>query len=53
MTPAGLEIRARLLAARERALRSLVDDWQPEDPEVDAMIHRLSEELAHHETVPT
>jgi EmrB/QacA subfamily drug resistance transporter len=53
VTPAGLEIRARLLAARERALRSLVDDWQPEDPEVDAMIHRLSEELAHHETVPT
>jgi hypothetical protein len=28
-------------------LESLCSDWEPDDPELDAMIVRLSEELAH------
>jgi EmrB/QacA subfamily drug resistance transporter len=46
LTPEGAAIRARLLAARQRSLSELVADWEPEGPEVDAMIARLSEELA-------
>jgi EmrB/QacA subfamily drug resistance transporter len=47
LTPSGLEIRRQLMSARERGLESLVADWKPEDPRLDAMIARLSEELAH------
>jgi hypothetical protein len=45
LTEAGTGLRERLLAARRRRLASLVADWEPEAPEVDAMIARLSEEL--------
>ena len=47
LTASGQEIRRSLIGARQRSLESLVADWQPEDPRVDAMIARLSEELAH------
>jgi EmrB/QacA subfamily drug resistance transporter len=46
LTPEGAAIRGRLLEARQRSLTELVADWEPESPEVDAMIARLSEELA-------
>jgi EmrB/QacA subfamily drug resistance transporter len=46
LTPEGAAIRRRLLEARQRSLTELVADWEPESPEVDAMIVRLSEELA-------
>jgi len=49
LTPDGLELRGRLMRVREEHLRSLVADWRPEDPEVDAMIARLCDELAHHD----
>jgi hypothetical protein len=49
LTPSGAEIRQRLLIARQRSLRSLVADWEPEDPRVDAMIARLAAELARSE----
>ena len=45
LTDAGTGLRERLVAARQRRLASLVADWEPEAPEVDAMIARLSEEL--------
>ena len=44
-------IRARLLEARERDLRSLVADWEPEGPGVDRMIARLADELAHQQAL--
>jgi hypothetical protein len=47
LTASGQEIRSSLMSARQRSLEYLVADWQPEDPRVDAMIVRLSEELAH------
>jgi hypothetical protein len=46
LTAAGADLRGRLLDARCRRLESLVADWEPESPEVDAMIERLAEELA-------
>ncbi|HEY0317721.1 MAG TPA: MDR family MFS transporter [Solirubrobacterales bacterium] len=46
LTPEGAAIRSRLLEARRRSLTELVADWEPEAPEVDSMIARLSEELA-------
>jgi EmrB/QacA subfamily drug resistance transporter len=46
LTPEGAAIRGRLLEARRRSLTELVADWEPEAPEVDSMIARLSEELA-------
>jgi hypothetical protein len=49
LTPGGLETRQKLMTAREGRLRSLVADWQPEDPKVDAMIKRLCEELGQHD----
>jgi hypothetical protein len=45
LTDAGAALRERLLAARRRRLTALVADWEPEGPEIDAMIARLSEEL--------
>ncbi|HEV7482458.1 MAG TPA: MDR family MFS transporter [Solirubrobacterales bacterium] len=47
LTEAGLTVRERLLAARQRSLTSLVADWESEAPELDAMIARLSGELAN------
>jgi EmrB/QacA subfamily drug resistance transporter len=46
LTEAGLAVRGRLLGARQRCLTSLVADWESEAPELDAMIARLSGELA-------
>ena len=46
LTEAGLTVRERLLAARQRSLTTLVADWESEAPELDAMIARLSGELA-------
>jgi EmrB/QacA subfamily drug resistance transporter len=45
LSDAGQRVRAQLLAARCSSLESLVADWSPESPEVDAMIERLAEEL--------
>ncbi|HEX3735695.1 MAG TPA: MDR family MFS transporter [Solirubrobacterales bacterium] len=45
LTGAGESVRERLVAARQRSLTTLVSDWEPEAPEVDAMIERLCEEL--------
>ncbi len=53
LTDAGLAMRRRLLAARERCLTGLVADWESEAPELDAMIARLSEELCHSEAAPS
>jgi hypothetical protein len=33
------------MGARQRGLESLVSDWEPEDPELDAVIAQLCEEL--------
>jgi hypothetical protein len=52
LTEAGLGVRDQLLAARMRRLTALVADWEPESPEVDAMIGRLSEELHRNEPAP-
>jgi EmrB/QacA subfamily drug resistance transporter len=46
LTAAGQATRQELGAARRRSFEFLVADWQPEDPELDAAIARLSEELA-------
>jgi EmrB/QacA subfamily drug resistance transporter len=45
LTDAGQAMRQALIAARRRSLEYLVADWQPEDPELDDAIARLSEEL--------
>jgi hypothetical protein len=45
LSAAGLEIRRDLMSARQRSLESLVSDWEPEDPELDAVIAQLCEEL--------
>lgn len=45
LTQAGLAVRERLLAARQECLSALVADWEPEAPELDAMIERLAGEL--------
>jgi EmrB/QacA subfamily drug resistance transporter len=52
LSDAGQRVRAQLLAARCSSLESLVADWQPESPEVDAMIERLAEELGRGGRVP-
>jgi EmrB/QacA subfamily drug resistance transporter len=49
LTASGLAVRERLLAARQRSLNTLVADWEPESPAVDAMIERLCEELSQAE----
>ena len=46
LTASGQAIRSDLMSARERSLRYLVSDWEPRDPQLDAVIVRLSEELA-------
>jgi hypothetical protein len=46
LTPEGAAIRGRLVEARHRGLTELVADWEPEEPELDAIIVQLSDELA-------
>ena len=46
LSPKGVTIRFDLNNARRRGLESLCSDWEPDDPELDAMITRLAEELA-------
>jgi EmrB/QacA subfamily drug resistance transporter len=45
LTDSGLEVRGRLLDARRTCLEALVADWESEDPEVDALVAKLAEEL--------
>jgi hypothetical protein len=45
LSAAGVETRRDLMSARQRSLKSLVSDWEPEDPKLDAVIAQLSEEL--------
>ena len=45
LSASGLEIRRELISARQRGLEDLVSDWEPEDPQLDAAIARLCEEL--------
>jgi EmrB/QacA subfamily drug resistance transporter len=45
LTAAGADTRGRLLEARERRLKALVADWEPESPDLDTMISRLAAEL--------
>jgi EmrB/QacA subfamily drug resistance transporter len=49
LTAAGRAARDRIQTARCEGLESLVADWQPESPELDAAIARLSEELGRAE----
>ena len=52
LTATGRDVRARLVDARQEELAALVADWDPESPEVDAMIARLASELARGEPSP-
>jgi len=52
LTESGMALFAQLDAARCARLTELVADWQPESPEVDAMIDDLAAELARDEPVP-
>jgi hypothetical protein len=52
LTETGAAVRTELLAARERRLHGLVADWQPESPELDAVIAQLSEELRRNDAPP-
>jgi hypothetical protein len=46
VTPAGHELRERLVAARTDGLRELVADWEPDRfPELDELVGRLAREL--------
>ena len=52
LTAVGLEMFAELNAARRARLAEIVADWEPESPEVDAMIAALAGELGHEQPVP-
>ncbi|MBS1878647.1 MAG: MFS transporter [Actinobacteria bacterium] len=52
LTTAGTAARGRVHAARCEGLESLVADWQPESPELDAVIARLAEELGQTAELP-
>jgi len=52
LTATGRTACARLIRARRERLAELVADWEPESPEVDAMIERLSRELGREEPSP-
>ena len=52
LTAEGLEVRERLQQARCRRLTDLVADWEPQDPELDAVIERLASELGQAEPEP-
>lgn len=49
LTSEGLAVRKRLMTARQLNLTALVADWEPEDPDLDAIIERLAAELEHGE----
>jgi EmrB/QacA subfamily drug resistance transporter len=53
LTAAGAAVQSRVADARCEALRSLVADWEPESPEVDAMIERLGATLAEDREPPS
>jgi EmrB/QacA subfamily drug resistance transporter len=47
VTPAGDEMRERLLEARTAGLRELIADWEPDrHPALDPLVRRLADELA-------
>ncbi|MFN8150041.1 MAG: MDR family MFS transporter [Solirubrobacterales bacterium] len=52
LTAEGLGVRDRLQEARCRRLTDLVSDWEPQDPELDAVIDRLARELGETEPEP-
>jgi EmrB/QacA subfamily drug resistance transporter len=52
LTATGETARDRVQTARCEGLESLVADWQPESPELDAVIARLAEELGRTEELP-
>jgi len=52
LTAEGAAVRERLLEARRRRLTELVADWEPRDPELDAVIVRLARELGEAESEP-
>jgi hypothetical protein len=46
LTPAGTELRARLVEARTAGLRDLISEWEPDRfPELDVLIRKLAHEL--------
>ena len=46
VTPAGAELRERLVAARTEGLRELISEWEPDKyPELDGLVRRLADEL--------
>jgi hypothetical protein len=46
VTPAGAELRERLVAARTEGLRELISEWEPEKhPELDGLVRKLADEL--------
>ena len=53
LTEPGLVIHEHIVAVRYRCLSSLVDDWESEEPELDAMIERLAEELGRLQPLST
>jgi EmrB/QacA subfamily drug resistance transporter len=51
LTPAGVALRDRLVAARTDCLRTLIEEWEPHtEPELDPLLTRLSHELAQEPT---
>ena len=47
VTPEGMALRERLVAARTEGLRELISDWEPDRyPELDPLLRRLADELA-------
>jgi hypothetical protein len=53
LTEPGLVAHDRIVAERQRCLGTLVADWECGEPEVDAMIERLSEELGRLQPLST
>jgi EmrB/QacA subfamily drug resistance transporter len=53
LTEPGLLVHDRIVAERHRCLGTLVADWECGEPEVDAMIERLSEELGRLQPLST
>jgi EmrB/QacA subfamily drug resistance transporter len=52
LTSDGTVLHAELTEARCEALNELVADWEPEGPEVDAMVDQLAQELGGREPLP-
>jgi MFS family permease len=46
VTPTGVALRDRLVAARTEGLRELISEWEPDRfPELDGLVRRLADEL--------